>query len=179
MLRTNTSCTVKVSSKYSQNLFCDYSFLLKRNGWGNYHQFQMTHGIIKLLSLSTSLAYAPLLYYMYHFSVVSIWHARACLAYDQFLSGGWLLTNNLMWQSFLQPRLKSAFIRLYCPYNIKWKVFWEGLYQLFDLSWQTDFDNILLHLPNSLWSMTGLPGVLTSPRHFLHMEGSVFIHSSD
>jgi hypothetical protein len=44
-------------------------------------------------------------------------YARACLAYDQFLVRGCLLTNKLMSQGFQLSHLQAAFLKCYGRYN--------------------------------------------------------------
>jgi hypothetical protein len=44
-------------------------------------------------------------------------YARACSTYDQFLNWGSALTNKLMSQGFLQPRLQAPFRKYYGRYN--------------------------------------------------------------
>jgi hypothetical protein len=48
---------------------------------------------------------------------INVRYARACWTYNQFLIRDSLLTNKLMSQGFLQPRLQAAFRKFYGRYN--------------------------------------------------------------
>jgi hypothetical protein len=71
----------------------------------------MTKGMILIFPLSTSHIYvAKSRYHLHNYGVYISQHiryARVCSVYDRFLSRGRQLTNKLMLQGFLQPRLSQ------------------------------------------------------------------------